>query len=238
MKIVRKAQANESEKNSATLKVVPIKDASKARYLSVVRAQVDYSQFADIDLIIACQQGSEGAFGVLFNRYKRLISNMFHKLAPDWNDTSDLEQEAVIRVWRSIKQLRNPQAFKPWLSHIVSNLFYDELRKRPRDCYFVSIDEPLRNDNGTERGTREIVDTAQQPDAKLLTSELSQVLADALSTIPEQFRTAAILRDVEGLGYEEIAQITETELGTVKSRISRARAKIQKRLSPYLRDAA
>ncbi len=112
------------------------------------------------------------------------------------------------------------------------------MRKRPRQFQLVSLDEPLMSEDGSEGKGRDIVDTRQQPDDQLLNDELSQILENAMLKVPCQFKTAALLRDVAGLSYEEIAQITATELGTVKSRISRARLKIQREVAPYLRDCA
>lgn len=206
--------------------------------LTVVPNKRNYREMSDAELIVACQQRDEIALRHLLLRHKSTIVTMFHKLAPDWKDSSDLVQEVFIRIWRYIGQLKNPHSFKTWLHQIVTNLFYDELRKRPRQFQILSIDEPLTFDNGPERGTRDIVDNSQHPENNLLNSELSDALEKALMSIPAPFRTAAVLRDVEGLSYEEIAQLTDTELGTVKSRISRARLKIQKRLSHYLKDCA
>lgn len=211
---------------------------SNSPNLRIVPKKLNYKEMTDEELIIACQQRDEVALKHLLNRHRNTIITMFHKLAPDWKDSSDLVQEVFIRIWRYIGQLKNPHSFKTWLHQIVTNLFYDELRKRPRKYQILSIDEPVSFDNGPERGTRDIIDNSQQPETNLLNSELSDALEKALSSIPAPFRTAAVLRDVEGLSYEEIAQLTDTELGTVKSRISRARLKIQKRLSHYLRDCA
>ncbi|MBY0358262.1 MAG: sigma-70 family RNA polymerase sigma factor [Candidatus Obscuribacterales bacterium] len=194
----------------------------------------DYLAMSDTDLIIACQQKDQEAFKYLFKRYESTVIGMIYRLAPDWKDTSDLVQETMIRIWRSIDQLRNPCSFKTWLNQIVTNLFYDELRKRPRQFQIVSLDEPVQTQDGSDNCTRDIPDKAPQPEGKLLVSELSSALADAMSHIPDQFRKVAVLRDVEGLSYEEIAEITGTRLGTVKSRIARARLKIQEHITPYL----
>ena len=198
----------------------------------------NYAGLSDAELIVACQQNDPEALNHLLDRHRQTIVSMVYHVAPDWLDPSDLVQEANIRIWRSIGNLRNPDCFKSWLRKIVTNLFYDELRKRPREGVVLSIDEPITSENGNEVATREIVDDSAQPEDKLLNSELADAVANALSSLPGQFRTAAVLRDVEGLSYEEIAQLTQTEIGTVKSRISRARIKIQKRLSSYLKDAA
>jgi RNA polymerase sigma-70 factor (ECF subfamily) len=160
---------------------------------------------------------------------------LLYQLAPDWEDTSDLAQEVFIRVWRSINNLRNPASFRGWLTQIVTNLFYDELRKRPRRLPTVSMDDSHGGEDGESDGsTRDIPDTGILPDEKILNKEISEVIRQAMLRLPEQFRTAIVLREVEGLSYDEIAVITQTEMGTVKSRIARARTKLQELLKPYI----
>lgn len=197
-----------------------------------------FTEMTDEELVIACQRQQKGALDHLLKRHKRTILGLLYKLAPDWRDTSDIEQEVYIRVWRYIGQLRNPASFKTWLCRIVTNLYYDELRSQPKQMQIISIDEPITSDDGTRTAPREIADTKPEPADDVLRDELSGVLTTAMSNIPERFRTAVVLRDIEGLSYEEIANLTGTELGTVKSRIARARTKILKQVTPYLKEAA
>lgn len=192
-----------------------------------------YSQKSDRDLVIACQRREQAAFEELVKRHQKTVFALLYQLAPDWTDTSDLAQEVFIRVWRSINNLRNPGAFRSWLTQIVTNLFYDELRKRPRKLPTVNMDDNL-GDEENEGGTKDVPDDSTLPDEKVLNQELSDVIRQAMLRLPEQFRTSIVLREVEGLSYEEIAVITKTEMGTVKSRIARARLKLQEMLKPYL----
>lgn len=191
-----------------------------------------YSQKSDRDLVLACQHREPQAFEELVKRHQRTVYSLLYQLAPDWEDTSDLSQEVFIRVWRNINNLRNPASFRSWLTQIVTNLFYDELRKRPRRLPTVSMDEGL--DSEDDGSTRDIPDTSVMPEEKALNKEITEVIRQAMLRLPEQFRTAIVLREVEGLSYEEIAVITQTEMGTVKSRIARARTKLQELLKPYL----
>lgn len=193
-----------------------------------------YSQKNDRDLVLACQKRDPAAFEELVKRHQRTVYALLYQLAPDWNDTSDLAQEVFIRVWRSVNNLRNPASFRSWLTQIVTNLFYDELRRRPRRLPTISMDEGIDNGEEGDSPTRDIPDSSALPDEKLLNTELSLVIRDAMSKLPEQFRTAIVLRELEGLSYEEIAILTKTEMGTVKSRIARARSKLQELLQPYL----
>lgn len=194
-----------------------------------------YREKSDRDLVLACQKRDPAAFEELVRRHQRTVYALLYQLAPDWSDTSDLAQECFIRVWRSINNLRNPSSFRSWLTQIVTNLFYDELRKRPRRLPTVSMDEGLGGDEGDDNSpTRDIPDVSALPDETILNNELSEVIRDAMNKLPEQFRTAIVLRELEGLSYEEIAILTKTEMGTVKSRIARARTKLQELLQPYI----
>ena len=192
------------------------------------------SQFDDEALVIACQSGDKVAMESLVKKHQRSVASLLYQLAPDWGDTSDLAQEVFIRVYRGINSLRNPKTFRSWLNQIVVNLFYDELRRRPRRLPTVSIDAPIESDNGESDLIREIPDNSLKPDEQSLVQELDQVIKKAMAQLPEQFRTAIVLRELQGLSYEEIAVSIGCELGTVKSRIARARGRLQEVLSPYL----
>jgi RNA polymerase sigma-70 factor (ECF subfamily) len=197
-----------------------------------------YSQKSDRDLVLACQRREPAAFEELVKRHQRTVYALIYQLAPEWSDTSDLAQEVFIRVWRSINNLRNPSSFRSWLTQIVTNLFYDELRRRPRRLPTVSMDEALEGGESEDGPTRDIPDDSARPDDIVLSREITEVIREAMSRLPEQFRTAIVLREVEGLSYEEIAILTKTEMGTVKSRIARARTKLQEMLKPYLESAS
>ncbi|MBI1858328.1 MAG: sigma-70 family RNA polymerase sigma factor [Candidatus Melainabacteria bacterium] len=193
-----------------------------------------YSQMDDAELVIECQRGDKQAIEYLVKKHIRSVHALLYQLAPDWNDISDLAQEVFIRVYRGIHSLRNPKTFRSWLNQIVVNLFYDELRKRPRRLHTVSIDAPIEYDGGDSDLVRDIPDPSLKPDEISLVQELDQVIKRAMAGLPEQFRTAIVLRELHGLSYEEIAESIGCELGTVKSRIARARGRLQEVLSPYL----
>ena len=217
------------------------KMSDRRGHLYLAGSEPDYASLTDAELIHYCQTLPQGnnsrAFQELIKRHSRTISALLYRLAPDWSDTSDLVQEVLIRMWRNIGSLRNPAAFRSWLNQIVTNLFYDELRKRPRQLPTVSMDEPLESEEGSDGATRDIRDRTAGPDELFERRELTQVVRGAMSKLPNQFRTAIELREFDGLSYEEIADVTEAEIGTVKSRIARARAKIQEIVTPYLKAA-
>lgn len=190
-----------------------------------------YSDLDDYDLVLACQKKIEAAFNVLYRRYSRFVRGMLMRLAPDLAQShDDIVQEVFLRVWKSIDSLRNPGAFKTWLSRLVRNLFCDELRKRSNG-FVISIDEPMKGaDVNDDSVYREIVDSGARPDEVFERNEIIVNVDVALELLPQQFKTVVLLREFYGLSYDEIAFRTKTELGTVKSRIARGRSKMQSHL--------
>jgi len=192
-------------------------------------------KLSNYDLILRCQEGvhpQSAAFDELLRRYHSHVDKILYHLAPDWQDRADLAQEVWIRVYRNIKRLNEPVKFRGWLSRITTNLFYDELRKRKRVSNPISLDAPRRVEDGEVDW--DIVSDYPSPDDTLATTEFYECLRLAIADLPEAFRTTIVLREIDGLAYEEIAEMTGVSLGTVKSRIARARAKLQAVLQHYL----
>ncbi|HEY9785605.1 MAG TPA: sigma-70 family RNA polymerase sigma factor [Candidatus Obscuribacterales bacterium] len=187
------------------------------------------SKIGDVELVIACQHGDTHAFEMLVKRYERLVSTSLFRLLHDPDDTQDLSQEVFIRVWKSLNQLRDANAFRSWLAHIVTNITYDESKKRMRRRHVVSVDAPIYA-NGA---ALEIPDSLHMPDDISYRHELELAVERAISELPDPFRTAIVLRDLQGLSYDEISEATHSTIGTVKSRIARARRKLQVRLSAF-----
>jgi len=215
-----------------------------SQYIFVPWSKVDstFSQvelppekLSNYDLVLRCQQGSSPdrtVFTELLHRYQLHVDKILYHLAPEWQDRSDLAQEVWIRVYRNIKRLQEPAKFKSWLSRITTNLFYDELRKRKRITPPLSLDAPLTLDDGVIDW--EIATDNPGPEEELTTQEFYARLRDAIAKLPEVFRVTIVLREIEGLSYEEISDITGVSLGTVKSRIARARQRLQLQLQKYL----
>jgi len=171
----------------------------------------------------------------LVERNQRNVYLALYQLAPDRQDIADMVQEVLLRMCRSLKSLRNPKTFKFWLNRIITNLFYDELRKTPRRLQTVSLDEPIPTEDGEIAASRDVPDTSHQPETLTLNSELDEKIYQAISDLPEQFRVIIVLRELQGMSYEEIAELTHSNLGTVKSRLARARLKLQEVIQPYLK---
>lgn len=198
---------------------------------------VQVNKLSNYDLILQCQAGirpGKALFAELIRRYHPHVEKVLYHLAPDWTDRADLAQEVWIRVYRNIKRLQEPAKFRGWLSRITTNLFYDELRKRKRINTPLSLDAPLSVEDGEMDW--EIASDDPGPAEEMVTREFYDQLRDAIADLPEVFRTTIVLREIEGMAYEEIAEITGVSLGTVKSRIARARQRLQYQLQTYLED--
>ena len=198
---------------------------------------VSAEKLSNYDLIALCQQGAKPdrlAFAELLRRYESHVNRLFYHLAPDWQERADLAQEVWIRVYRNINRLQEPAKFRGWLSRIVTNLFYDELRKRKRYKTPISIDAPVRTSDGEM--SWDLPSDMPSPTDDLATQEFYAQLQAAIAELPEAFRTTIVLREIQDLPYEDIAEITGVSLGTVKSRIARARLKLQSTLQKYLNE--
>ena len=196
-------------------------------------ARVD--QLSNYDLILQCQTGmrpNKVVFAELIRRYQSHVEKILYHLAPDWSDRADLAQEVWIRVYRNIRRLNEPVKFRGWLSRIATNLFYDELRKRKRTNSPISLDAPRNMEDGEMDW--DIPSDEPGPSDTLTTQEFYEQLRMAIADLPEVFRVTIVLREIEGMAYEEIAEITGVSLGTVKSRIARARQRLQSQLQEYL----
>ncbi|MEL6402205.1 MAG: sigma-70 family RNA polymerase sigma factor [Cyanobacteria bacterium J06626_4] len=194
------------------------------------------AQLSNYELIERCcsqRRPDKAAFAELVTRYQSYVERLLYHLAPDWSDRADLAQEVWIRVYRNLHKLQTVERFKSWLGRITTNLFYDELRKRKRHQSPLSLDAPKMLSDGEMEW--EVASDAPNPVDTLMTQEFYAQLEQAISGLPEVFRTTIVLREIQGLSYEEIADITGTSLGTVKSRIARARHRLQKELDLYLK---
>ncbi|HIK24600.1 MAG: sigma-70 family RNA polymerase sigma factor [Thermosynechococcus sp. Uc] len=199
------------------------------------RVTLPLTKLTPQELVVRCQAGrtpDRAAFTELLRRYQSHVERIIYHLAPDWEDRADLVQEVWIRVYRNIHKLQDASKFRGWLSRIATNLFYDELRKRKRHQPPLSLDAPLKTQEGEMNW--ELATSDASPDDRLRTDEFYAQLRRAIANLPEAFRTTIVLREIEGLSYEEIAHITGVSLGTVKSRIARARQRLQLELQPHL----
>lgn len=182
------------------------------------------------ELVILSQKSDYKALEELIRREQRNIFAAFTYLSRKRENVADLTQEALVRMAKGLANLKNPKTFKSWLNQIVTNLFYDELRKSTRRPQLVSIE----SDNDENSFHTQIPDYRHRPAEKAMSVELDKMVKDEIRNLPEHFRIAIILRELQGLTYDEIAAATHTNVGTVKSRIARAREKLQEVLKHYI----
>jgi RNA polymerase sigma-70 factor (ECF subfamily) len=170
----------------------------------------------------------------LLARYGRQVYAMAYRMTGNDADAKDLSQEAFIRVWRSLDRLEPGAALDAWLHRVVTNLFIDMLRRRPK-ARIQSLDEPLATDEGAM--ARERADPETDVERIVLDRTMDRRVQEALLALREDLRMAIVLADVEGYAYEEIAEMMGVPIGTVKSRIHRARRALRDRLAPLRKES-
>ncbi len=193
--------------------------------------KLQYKKMPLEELIVLSQQDDFKALEELIRREQKNVYAAFSYLCPLKENVSDLTQEALLRVAKNIQNLKQPKLFKGWLNQIINNLFYDELRKSQKKIDTISLDDETDDSSGIKF---QLPDKKCKPHEKCISSELEKIIRSAILELPEQFRIAIILRELQGLSYEEIAKATHSSIGTVKSRIARARGKLQEDLKAYI----
>ena len=175
----------------------------------------------DRDLVGRARQGDREAFSQLIMQYQVPLYNMALRMVGSREDAADITQEAFLRGWEKIRSLRDAP-FKSWLFQIAVNLCYDHFRRGRR--YGVMPDE--------EQGGKIVGLGVAMPDPqeRAEANERGRVVRESIEALDSDMRTALVLRDVNGMAYDEIARITGVPLGTVKSRIARARGQVQEHL--------
>lgn len=195
--------------------------------------KLQYKKMKIEELITLAQQDDIKALEELLRNEQKNIFATFSYLSKNRQDIADLTQEALLRVAKNLKNLKNPKHFKSWLNQIVTNLFYDELRKGSKKPDVISIDAE-KDEDSQFNIKNTIADKRCKPNEKCLSLELADIIRDAINNLPQHFRIAIVLRELQGLSYDEIAHITNSNVGTVKSRIARARNKLQENLKNYI----
>ncbi len=195
--------------------------------------KLQYKKMSLEELIVLSQQDDFKALEELIRREQKNVFAAFSYLTEKRENIADLTQEVLLRVARNIKNLKNPKTFKSWLNTIITNIFYDELRKREKKPDTLSLDESVCEDSELNIASL-IQDKKCKPHEKCISNELEKIIREAIQNLPEHFRIAIVLREFQGLSYEEIARATHSSIGTVKSRIARARCKLQEGLKAYI----
>ncbi len=189
----------------------------------------------DNSLVREFISGNDAAFAQLVVRYKDSITNYLNMMVNDYDTAADLSQETFLRVYRNIGRYSNLYQFSTWIYRIATNLAIDEMRYRKRrgQVFFKNVWGTRRSED-KETPEFELTDARRGPRDEFLRKESGQVLGDAIRSLPEKYRTAFIMKEVQELPYEEIAKVLKCSAGTIKSRLHRARELLQRKLEHYV----
>lgn len=191
----------------------------------------DLRELSDEELILEFQQNrTQRAFEIIVQRYKNPLTNYVFRFLGDYEACSDVVQETMIKVYRYKDTYSSVAKFSTWIYTIAGNLARTEYRRRRRRQFF-SI-----SDYGEEHKPFDLPDEVYRPDVMTDSGIKEEIIQNALTKVKDVYREAVILRDIEGMSYEEIAEILGVNEGTVKSRINRGRAQLQELLKDIYND--
>jgi len=185
----------------------------------------------DQALVERAQAGDKKAFGLLVDKYHRKLGRLLSRMVRDQTEVDDIVQESFIKAYRALHNFRGDSAFYTWLYRIGINTaknYLVSLKRRPQVLQDVEIEDVENFEDGTE------MRSVETPETAMMTKEIGQTVNVTVANLPEELRTAITLREIEGLSYEEIADIMQCPIGTVRSRIFRARETIAGKLRPLL----
>ncbi|MDF1501758.1 sigma-70 family RNA polymerase sigma factor [Roseisolibacter sp. H3M3-2] len=210
---------------------VALKSRNMALTGAAVREQL--RTLDDGDVVAAFLGGEERAFQELVSRYQSRLLNFIYRTIGDREKAEDLVQEVFIRVYRHIGRFDRSKKFSTWIYTIASNLAKNELRNRSRNplVLFQTIKKNWQDDDRP----LQFEDLNSRPDDLYRKRHLRELVEESVAKLPAHHREVFVLRELEGKSYEEIADITATNLGTVKSRLNRARASFAELIEPKLR---
>lgn len=190
------------------------------------------SELDDSGLVAAFLEGKKRAFNILVDRYQGRLVNFVYRTTGDRERAEDLVQETFIRVYRHLHRFDQSKKFSTWIYTIASNLAKNELRNRSRNP--LVLFQAIRRNWDADQKPLEWEDNTYRPDDLFRKRHLRQMVESAVEELPEHHRTVFVLRELEGKTYEEIAEITSCNLGTVKSRLNRARNNFAQIIAPLL----
>jgi len=184
----------------------------------------------DQALVERVQQGDKHAFDLLVSRYQHRIIKLVSRFVRDRDDAMDVAQEAFIKAYRALANFRGESAFYTWLYRIAINTAKNYLTAAGRR----PAESELTNDEGEQLPLDELIPDTETPETSLQVEQMKQIIFDTIERLPEDLRTAILLREMDGLSYEDIAAAMDCPVGTVRSRIFRAREVIDGKLKPLL----
>ncbi|MCK5395811.1 MAG: RNA polymerase sigma factor RpoE [Gammaproteobacteria bacterium] len=186
----------------------------------------------DQELVVRVQQGDKKAFDLLVLKYQLRLSKLVSRFLRNQSDVPDVVQDAFIKAYRALPNFRGESAFYTWLYRIAINTAKNYLVSQSRKSPVNSIDVQDAEDYGASEWLKEYA----SPEREALATELESTIYQAINELPSDLREAITLREIEGLSYGEIAAVMDCPIGTVRSRIFRAREAIDEKLEPMLDD--
>lgn len=184
----------------------------------------------DKELVKRVQKGDQVAFDMLFARYQVKILNLISRYVPDSEEVQDVAQEAFIKAYRALPRFRGDSAFYTWLYRIAINTAKNHLVARSRRPPSMDVDIQ----DADYRDDADMLRDTEDPESALSRDQLQETIHKALADLPDDLRSALTLREFDGLSYEQIAQVLDCPVGTVRSRIFRAREFVDERMQPML----
>ena len=175
-------------------------------------------------LIKSALKGDMQSFEELMYQYEKKVYNVALRVFKNPEDAKDISQDVFIKIYKNLDKFDNKSSFSTWLYRITTNTCIDELRKR-KGKETISIDNDIEDDEGNFK--REFADNEPTPEEKVISKEGESEIIKSMNTLSDEHRTIIVMRDIEGLSYTEISEIIGVSIGTVKSRISRARLQLK-----------
>jgi len=197
------------------------------------RERAKWADHTDEELMLRVQSGVTDCFDVLVERYKVRLFNYLYRLTGNRDEAEEIAQEAFVKAYIHADKYKTIARFSTWLYTIATNLVRNRIRSRSRAPQLISLWTRGFGDSDEER-VLDIEDTGRTPDEAINDVELSSVINRAIAKIPEKYRESFVLREINELSYEEIAAVTGLKLGTVRSRINRARNYFRQLVAPVV----
>jgi RNA polymerase sigma-70 factor (ECF subfamily) len=189
-------------------------------------------------LVEQLKAGSEEAFAWLISRYQQPLYSLIYRVLPNPGDAADITQEVFVKVFRGISHFHGEASLKTWIYRIALHEALNQRRWWSRhQRREVTIEHPEDHEQNIAF-VEMLTDPQESPFDHAAHAEIAARVEAALRNVPEPYRTVVVLRDIEGFGYEEIAEILKTNLGTIKSRLMRGRAHLKSRLAPFVEAAS
>ncbi len=191
----------------------------------------DSPRDTDLELVRRVQNGDRRAFDLLVLKYQRRIMRLLSRMVRNPSEIEDVAQEAFIKAYRALPQFRGESAFYTWLYRIAINTarnWHTAQMRRPQTV------DAIENEAGETFQAIDNLTDIDTPEAMLASRQVAETIQAAMAALPEDLRTALVLREIEGMSYEDIAQTMACPIGTVRSRIFRARDAIAQKLRPVL----